>query len=78
LLQYGAEQKKKEVPTLKEFAPKFLENYAKADRHKPSGIASKESIVRIHLVPILKRAAEDRSGMRADRTVAMCDPLTVC
>ena len=53
LLQHGPEQKKKEAPTLKEFAPKFLENYAKADRHKPSGIASKESILRIHLVPVL-------------------------
>jgi integrase len=51
LLQHGPEQKKKEVPTFKEFAPKFLENYAKADRHKPSGIASKESILRIHLIP---------------------------
>ena len=53
LLQHGPEQKKKEAPTLKEFAPKFLENYAKADRHKPSGTASKESILRIHLVPVL-------------------------
>jgi integrase len=51
LLQHGPEQKKKEVPTFKDFAPKFLENYAKADRHKPSGIASKESILRIHLIP---------------------------
>ena len=51
LLQHGPEQKNKEVPTFKEFAPKFLESYAKADRHKPSGIASKESILRIHLIP---------------------------
>ena len=36
-----------------EFAPKFLEGYAKADRHKPSGVASKESILRIHLIPVL-------------------------
>jgi len=51
LLQHDPEQKEKEVPTFKEFAPKFLESYAKADRHKPSGIASKESILRIHLLP---------------------------
>lgn len=53
LLQYGPEPERKEAPTLKEFAPTFLESYAKADRHKPSGIASKESILRIHLVPLL-------------------------
>lgn len=53
LLQHGPEPEKKEVPTLKEFAAKFLEGYAKADRHKPSGIASKETILRIHLIPML-------------------------
>jgi integrase len=53
LLQHGPPQKKKEVPTLEEFAPKFLEGYARADRHKPSGVASKESILRIHLIPAL-------------------------
>ncbi len=52
LLQHGSEPEKKEAPTLKEFAPKFLESYAQADRHKPSGIASKESILRIHLIPV--------------------------
>ena len=53
LLQHGPEPEKKEVPTLEEFAPKFLEGHAKADRHKPSGVASKESILRIHLIPVL-------------------------
>lgn len=53
LLQHGPEGPKKEVPTLEEFAPKFLESYAKADRHKPSGVASKETILRIHLLPVL-------------------------
>lgn len=62
LLQHGPDpSKKKEVPTLKEFAPKFVEGYAKADRHKPSGIASKESIIRMHLIPILG----DQSSMRS-------------
>ena len=42
---------RKEVPTLEEFAPRFLENYAKANRQKPSTVASKESIIRVHLVP---------------------------
>lgn len=53
LLQHGLPQPKKEVFTLEEFAPKFLEGYAKANRQKPSGIAAKESILRIHLIPVL-------------------------
>ena len=53
LLQHGPEPAKKEAPTLEEFAPKFLDGYANADRHKPSGVASKESILRIHLIPVL-------------------------
>jgi integrase len=46
-------QSAKEVPTLKEFAARFLEEHAVANRQKPSGIAAKESILRIHLVPSL-------------------------
>lgn len=53
LLQHGPAPPKKEVPTLEEFASRFLEGYAKAERHKPSGVASKESILRIHLIPVL-------------------------
>jgi len=47
------EEKKKEVPTLREFGPRFIENYARANRHKASGIASKESVLNIHLYPAL-------------------------
>jgi integrase len=43
----------KEVPTLKQFAPRFLDSHARANRQKPSGIASKEMILRVHLVPAL-------------------------
>lgn len=53
LLMRGPEQPKKEVPTLETFAPRFIEGYARANRQKPSGIAGKESILRIHLVPVL-------------------------
>jgi hypothetical protein len=38
------EEKQKEVPTLREFGPRYIENYAKANRHKASGVATKESI----------------------------------
>jgi hypothetical protein len=41
----------REVPTLKEFAPRFLGGYVRANQHKPSGLASKEAILRLHLLP---------------------------
>lgn len=44
---------KKEVPTLREFGPRFLDGHARANRQKPSGIAAKEMILRVHLVPAL-------------------------
>jgi len=53
LLQHGPAQPRKEAPTLGEFAPRFLDGYAVANRLKPSGIVSKESIVRVHLIPLL-------------------------
>ena len=53
LLQHGPAQPKKEVPTLEQFAPRFVEGYARANRQKPSGIATKETILKVHLVPLL-------------------------
>ena len=44
---------RKEVPTLEAFAPRFVDGYARANRQKPSGIAAKELILRVHLVPVL-------------------------
>ncbi len=43
----------KEVPTLNDFWPRFLEGHARANRQKPSGIATKEMIARVHLLPML-------------------------
>jgi integrase-like protein len=48
---HGHTVQKKEVPTLEEFAPRFLRDHAQANRQKPSGMASKETIIRMHLVP---------------------------
>src|SRR5947207_9165763 len=53
LLIHGRPQPKKEVPTLAEFAPRFLDGHARANRQKPSGIAAKETILNVHLVPLL-------------------------
>jgi integrase len=53
LLQHGVPQPKKEVPTLDEFGVRFLDGYARANRQKPSGIAAKAMILRVHLSPQL-------------------------
>ena len=42
-----------EVPTLEEFAERFLDGQARANRQKPSTIAAKEMILRVHLIPRL-------------------------
>lgn len=46
-------QPKKEVPTLEQFAARFMDGYARANRQKPSGIAGKETILAVHLKPML-------------------------
>jgi hypothetical protein len=53
LLQHGPPQPVKEVPTLEEFKDRFMDGYARANRQKPSGIAAKETILNVHLVPLL-------------------------
>ena len=53
LVQHGLPKPTKEVPTLEEFAPRFLADYAVANRQKPSGIAAKRTILGVHLVPAL-------------------------
>ena len=53
LLQHGIPKPEKEVPTLAEFWPRFLEGHARANKQKPSGIAAKEMIGRVHLLPLI-------------------------
>jgi integrase len=53
LLVNGSPKPAKEVPTLDEFAPRFLDDHARANRQKPSGIAAKETILNRHLIPML-------------------------
>lgn len=59
LLVNGLPKAAKEVATLEQFAPRFLKGYATANRHKPSGIAKKETVIRVHLVPHLGRKRLD-------------------
>ncbi|MBI2187404.1 MAG: site-specific integrase [Acidobacteria bacterium] len=53
VLLHGVPEPKKEVPTLEQFAPRFLDGHARANRQKPSGIVSKTSILNRHLIPFL-------------------------
>ena len=63
ILRQGPRAKRKEViPTLTEFAPRFLSGYAEANRQKPSGIAAKRTIIATHLVPHLGSRRLDQIG----------------
>src|SRR5688572_2807569 len=53
LMLKGPPERKKEVETVREFAPRFLDGYARANRHKPSGIAGKNTVLKSHLLPTL-------------------------
>src|SRR5687767_15908893 len=66
---------RKEAPTLRAFAPRFMDGHARANRQKPSGIAAKEMILRVHLLPALghKRLdaikSEDRKSVVEGKNV---------
>jgi len=62
LRDHPTDSRKEVVPTLAEFAPRFLSGYAEANRQKPSGIAAKRSIIDIHLVPHLGWKRLDEIG----------------
>jgi hypothetical protein len=59
LLVHGLPKAVKEVSTLEEFASRFLDGHARANRQKPSGIASKETILAQHLIPRLGKNGLD-------------------
>jgi integrase len=48
-----------DVPTLAAFAPRFIEGHARANRQKAGGIAHKETVLRVHLLPRLGRKRLD-------------------
>lgn len=49
---FGKEDERQPVPTLAEFQERFILEYCKANKHKPSGIESKESAFRNYLIPV--------------------------
>lgn len=71
----------KAVPTLREFAPRFLDGHARANRQKPSGIAAKEMILRVHLIGALGErkldAIRNEHVQRLKRDLATKAPKTV-
>jgi len=52
----------KEIPTLRQFGPRFVDNHARANRQKASTIAAKESILKAHLYPRLGDKRLDAIG----------------
>ena len=72
---------RKEVPTLEEFAERFLDGQARANRQKPSAIASKERILRVHLIPRLGSrrldAITNEHVQRLKRALSVKAPKTV-
>jgi len=57
-----------EVPTLTQFASRFVEGHAVANRHKPAGIEHKRTILRWHLIPTLGyRKLNDITSEDVDR-----------
>lgn len=55
LTRNGPDIEEVEAPTLAVFGERWMKEYAKANGNKPSTIAAKETILRLHLVPILGR-----------------------
>ena len=51
LMDPAPQKQREEVPTLRAFAPRFIDGHARANRQKPSGIAAKEMILRLYLIP---------------------------
>ncbi|MGQ0723266.1 MAG: tyrosine-type recombinase/integrase [Candidatus Eiseniibacteriota bacterium] len=80
-LEAAPEPEAPDVPTLAEFAPRFIDGYARANRLKPSGISSKQSVLRNHLIPLLGRKRleeignEDVQGIKMK--LAKAQPATV-
>lgn len=72
VLQHGPPQVKKEVPTLEQFAPRFVDGHARANRQKPSGIATKEAILKAHLVPLLGQKHLDQITNEQVQRIKSC------
>ncbi len=81
LLSPSQDHPRKEVPTLQEFAPRFVDGHARANRQKPSGIASKTMILRLYLIPAFGRkhldAIKSEDVQRLKAQLEIKSPKTV-
>jgi integrase len=81
LMDPAQNKPRREVPTLREFASRFLDGHARANRQKPSGIAAKEMILRVHLEPALGHrkldAIKSEDVQRLKRDLEAKAPKTV-
>ncbi len=65
---------KKEVPTVAQFLPRYMEGHCKANRHRPATIHQKERTFELHLLPAFGKkrldriTAEDIQLYKGDRT----------
>jgi integrase len=75
------QEQRKEVPTLRVFGPRFIENDARANRQKASSIRAKELILKNHLYPALgdRRLDEivDEDVQRLKASLSSRAPKTV-
>jgi len=73
--------KPKEVPTLEQFWPRFMDGYARANQEKPSSIDTRGWIWRVHLQPNLGRmrldAIDDEAVQRLKGKLGSYSPKTV-
>jgi integrase len=53
------EERKEDTPTIEAFVPRYLDDYCRAERLKPSTITHKEQVLRSHIVPLLGRKRLD-------------------
>jgi integrase len=60
LMLFGDIERTSSVPDLETFVPRFLERHARANRQKPSAVATQEGILRNHLVPRLGKLRLDQ------------------
>ena len=79
---HGLEQPKKEEPTMRDFAPRWLDDYARANKLKPSTISAYENIrLKLHILPALGglrlSEVDDAAVQRLKAKMTELDPKTV-
>ena len=82
LALHGLQQPKKEAPTVREFAPRWLDDYVRANKLKPSTVNTYENIrLKLHILPALGALrlseVDDAALQRLKGRMVELDPKTV-